>query len=92
MVEFSLIVAQHEIRNVEPRTCTTTTTPISMVLYIICQMTVFLSCPSIELGESVDQVWDKFSTPIVDAIQFFVPMKAVHTRPLKKSKYWPRHI
>ena len=55
-------------------------------------MTVFLSCPSIELGESVDQVWDKFSTPIVNAIQFFVPMKAVHTRPLKKSKYWPRHI
>jgi len=41
MVEFSLIVAQHEIRNVELALCTTTTTLISMVLYIICQMTVF---------------------------------------------------
>ena len=47
------------------------------------QMTVFLSCPSIELGESVDQIWNKFSAPIIDAIQSFVPKKAVHTRPSK---------
>jgi len=83
MVEFSLIVAQHEIRNVEPRTVYDYDNADFDGIVHYLSNDCFLSCPSIELGASVDQVWDKFSAPIIDAVQSFVPKKAVHTRPSK---------
>jgi len=59
MVEFSLIVAQHETRNVEPRTVYDYDNAEFDGIVHYLSNDCFLSCPSIELGESVDQVWDQ---------------------------------
>ena len=91
MVEFSLIVAQHEISNAEPRIMYDYDNADFDGIVQYLSNDCFLSSPNIELGESVDQVWDKFSRPITDAIQSFVPKRVVHKRSTKNPRYRPRH-
>lgn len=92
MVEFSLIVGQHE-------DCSNM--PIEVFDYdnadydgIACFLLndLFLSCPEIDACETVDQVWANLVEPLNVAVQLFVPRKTVCRRSLKKARWRPRHI
>jgi len=55
---------------------------------------LFLTNPCFNDGETADQTWEKFLTPIHKAIELFVPTKIVcpPVRVSRRSKYRPRHI
>ena len=54
----------------------------------------FLTNPCFNDGETADQTWENFFTPIHKAIELYVPTKIVcpPVRVSRRSKYRPRHI
>ena len=58
-----------------------------MYTYIICQMTVFCLVPALNLVNLLTKSGTNLARQLLMSYSFFVPIKAVHTHPLKKSKY-----